>query len=499
MKHNRFQVVVQTEESYPVTITATELDTGIVETESGIGNANAPVALILPDGRWRIQYTVADHPWETLEPVLVDANPPKVDGLESIGDAVDGAYTIGKSATVEEGATVRVIDMQTGAQLATSLPHTVTGLTGDGVYGFLVAFGDQAGNWANKTVQVRVGGAAALPEQGQYTFGILARYTNEVQVWDMSDFSVYLSPSQASSSLGGAYLGSGYHIAPEDPTVVGIVEDVLDGSEVSSAEVAFKLYQWLYDNLEYDDARLSETDLLKPDETVDRGGGVCRDLAALYVSMLRAAGVPARVVSGYLAGDVNGFHAWVEFYGGSVGDQEPWVPVDVSPIDGPYQAGRALSAFGILRPDYLTLRNIPESGETEGWSTALSVQYHYYGSEPDVSFEKSVQAGAFDTTGVLCVNADTLERALADSSEDCNPGRFNQFLPDFVRFTERIIDYGIELHKASPDTTITASISYPFVESVAPNAVSFVVYGDERVQGWQMDAANGNYVAEFTV
>src|SRR5205085_262029 len=83
------------------------------------------------------------------------------------------------------------------------------------------------------------------------------------------------------------------------------------------------------------EARLNATDLLDPAQTIANGGGVCRDLAALYVSLLRGDGIPARLVAGYLSGRVEGFHAWVEFYGGTGHGPSAWVPVDVSGIDGP--------------------------------------------------------------------------------------------------------------------------------------------------------------------
>jgi transglutaminase-like putative cysteine protease len=66
-------------------------------------------------------------------------------------------------------------------------------------------------------------------------------------------------------------------------------------------------------------------------EAWDQGQGVCQDLAHVTVALLRAAGLPARYVSGYLHADpsaqpgqsaVGESHAWVEYWAGS------WRPVD---------------------------------------------------------------------------------------------------------------------------------------------------------------------------
>jgi transglutaminase-like putative cysteine protease len=66
-------------------------------------------------------------------------------------------------------------------------------------------------------------------------------------------------------------------------------------------------------------------------EAWDKGQGVCQDMAQLTVALMRAAGLPARYVSGYLHPDpeaepgstsVGQSHAWVEYWAGS------WVPLD---------------------------------------------------------------------------------------------------------------------------------------------------------------------------
>jgi transglutaminase-like putative cysteine protease len=66
-------------------------------------------------------------------------------------------------------------------------------------------------------------------------------------------------------------------------------------------------------------------------EAWDKGQGVCQDMAQIAVSLMRATGLPARYVSGYLHPDpkaepgstsVGQSHAWVEYWAGS------WIALD---------------------------------------------------------------------------------------------------------------------------------------------------------------------------
>jgi transglutaminase-like putative cysteine protease len=66
-------------------------------------------------------------------------------------------------------------------------------------------------------------------------------------------------------------------------------------------------------------------------EAWDKGQGVCQDMAQIAVSLMRASGLPARYVSGYLHPDpkaepgstsVGQSHAWVEYWAGS------WIALD---------------------------------------------------------------------------------------------------------------------------------------------------------------------------
>ncbi len=79
--------------------------------------------------------------------------------------------------------------------------------------------------------------------------------------------------------------------------------------------------------------RRVETGIQRPAETLARGSGTCRDFTELMIEALRALGLPARFVSGYLyvpardRGEVHGggaTHAWVQVYLPGAG----WIDID---------------------------------------------------------------------------------------------------------------------------------------------------------------------------
>jgi transglutaminase-like putative cysteine protease len=64
-----------------------------------------------------------------------------------------------------------------------------------------------------------------------------------------------------------------------------------------------------------------------------RGQGVCQDQAHVYIACCRAAGVPARYVSGYLCsvdGSESASHAWVDAW---LEDEQGWLGIDVTHLE----------------------------------------------------------------------------------------------------------------------------------------------------------------------
>ena len=75
------------------------------------------------------------------------------------------------------------------------------------------------------------------------------------------------------------------------------------------------VFTWLTDNVTYD-KELAKTVRSgycpDPDRTLSAKKGICFDYASLLCAMMRAQGVPTRLVVGYAATDI--YHAWNEVY-----------------------------------------------------------------------------------------------------------------------------------------------------------------------------------------
>lgn len=153
------------------------------------------------------------------------------------------------------------------------------------------------------------------------------------------------------------------------PALVGEAAGVIGGTAVPPSAAAVALAQWVRANVAY-----------VPGSTGVQTGaaeawalrkGVCQDIAHLTVGLLRAVGIPARYVSGYLYPQSNGeigdtvegqSHAWVEWWAGDWLGYDPTngVPVghghvlvargrdysDVTPLKGVYH-GAASSHLGV--------------------------------------------------------------------------------------------------------------------------------------------------------
>ncbi|MFO1535803.1 MAG: transglutaminase family protein [Thermoplasmatota archaeon] len=469
-----FSVRVREQAVLPVRIEASADDGRSLQAQ-GLSNATLPpVALDLPDGTWTVTYFVDGRKWERIGPARIDATPPAIHGLETLGTAQGGSYLLGAGATVDADATVRVVRQGDGAQVASALPIRLTGL-GDGVHGYDVVASDAAGNQAVATVQVRAGSATQMPP-GRFSLGVTSRYTSSARLWDLTDLDAYLSPAAARMAAQGEWLGEGTALTPQDPAVQAVVQQVTN-AKMSTGRAALELFRWLVDHADYDSSRLTAQDLLTPAQTMKAGGGVCRDLAAIYASLLRVAGIPARLVTGYLGGRVGGFHAWVEFYGGDGHGPGAWVPVDVSPVDGPYAPTIALQAFGARLPNMLGLHAVTPGQERGDWShaAALDVRYPPDAPAPDVELADNLTA-EFREEAVLCIDPDRLARTIAPDDQACGPS-FPRYAPHYLARAAFVLDYGAQVTSAKPGTTVTATLSSADPATIAPDTVETLTYG----------------------
>lgn len=94
------------------------------------------------------------------------------------------------------------------------------------------------------------------------------------------------------------------------------------GRDRSPVEIARAAYDWVLDHVAYREL----DDFRGAVYCLEHGQGECGEYSALWVAICRAAGVPARIVSGFWGDEEDGWHCWAEF----MRPNGPWLPVDAS-------------------------------------------------------------------------------------------------------------------------------------------------------------------------
>lgn len=96
---------------------------------------------------------------------------------------------------------------------------------------------------------------------------------------------------------------------------VGEVARTLVLDDQTQYEAASHILGWVSRNIRYE---LDRSQDQSPDGVLDRRSAYCTGFAALTVALLRAVGISAREVSGYVVGatpsGLSGYHRWVEIY-----------------------------------------------------------------------------------------------------------------------------------------------------------------------------------------
>jgi transglutaminase-like putative cysteine protease len=190
---------------------------------------------------------------------------------------------------------------------------------------------------------------------------------------------------QDAASMQPNYLGSETKkdgrtlIDPLNPEITAIAQQVKGETGSNDAwTVARAMFIWLKNNtVYYIDPETSNPRL--PAETLHIGRGKCDELSNLYVSLLRAAGIPSRYVTGYEVErnpDEYVGHRWVEFFDGE------WVPVEVSGSGWRLNADADMN-FGVHGPEFVT--TFIDDGTDESLTGSYAVtEAGYYHDKPSV-------------------------------------------------------------------------------------------------------------------
>ena len=156
---------------------------------------------------------------------------------------------------------------------------------------------------------------------GEYTFRVMRntageRYaqllatTQPVQL--ESEFAPFLRPNiQVDYTAASACVATAAQVSAADTSQIGVVTSI---------------YDYVIHNITYDVEKAKTVPkgyTPSPDETLQSGTGICYDYAALAAAMLRSQGIPAKLVTGYVAPN-DLYHAWNMVYLAESG----WVAVE---------------------------------------------------------------------------------------------------------------------------------------------------------------------------
>jgi len=118
-------------------------------------------------------------------------------------------------------------------------------------------------------------------------------------------------------------------LVPVDGKIKAMADEITQGKH-GSVKKAHAIYNYVFQTLRYDK---SGTGWGRGDTlwVCDAKHGNCTDFHSLFISLARAAGIPARFEIGFpvpsgTEGTIPGYHCWAEFYVVGLG----WVPVDIS-------------------------------------------------------------------------------------------------------------------------------------------------------------------------
>lgn len=134
------------------------------------------------------------------------------------------------------------------------------------------------------------------------------------------------------ASNGALFLGPNERVLVNHPMLDPILKEVRErAASDDPADLARAIYDWVVDNVEYKKVGDGWGNGDTYWACTERYGN-CTDFHALFISLARSLGIPARFEIGFpvpldrAEGEIGGYHCWVEFQLPGAG----WVPIDAS-------------------------------------------------------------------------------------------------------------------------------------------------------------------------
>lgn len=168
------------------------------------------------------------------------------------------------------------------------------------------------------------------------------------------------------------YLDS-YEITDQSESIQRLAQELAAGKD-DAYEVVYSFADWTTRNVEYSLQSLGQPAIQRASQVLASRQGKCDELTALFISLNRAAGIPARFVAGYSytenGGPRWGGHGWAEVWFPEVG----WVPFDVT-----------YGEYGYLDAGHVKLKVSPDAKETSIEYSARGVDFSLKTEPLDIS------------------------------------------------------------------------------------------------------------------
>ena len=199
---------------------------------------------------------------------------------------------------------------------------------------------------------------------------------------EISNIRYFIFPDKVGSlesipgDISRLYTADGSKYMTDDPYIRKLVKEVV-GDEKSPYWIARKVFNYVRSNLEY----LMEGGWNAAPVVLQRGTGSCSEYSFCFISLCRAAGLPARyvgalVVRGDDASLDESFHRWPEVYLPNYG----WVPIDPQGGDRTLPRDQAIYVGNLSNRFLITTQGGGDS-EYLGWYYNINEKYQ---TEPQV-------------------------------------------------------------------------------------------------------------------
>jgi transglutaminase-like putative cysteine protease len=214
---------------------------------------------------------------------------------------------------------------------------------------------------------------ASSPIEGH--FYVYMNGTGTLQLYYPRNISIQDAASMQPNYLGSETDKNGRTlIDTSNPEIMAIAQQVKGETKSNDTwTVARAMFIWLKNNtVYYIDPETSKP--RPPIETLHIGKGKCDELSNLYVSLLRAAGIPSRYVTGYkIEKDPDEYvgHRWVEFFDGE------WVSVEVAGQGWRLEADADMN-FGVHDPEFVATFMDDGTNESMTGSYEVTEGGYYY-------------------------------------------------------------------------------------------------------------------------